>query len=77
MLGLRLDAVTRAHIDAVTAGHPRPDLKKQILAGFTEGFRHRPDTTFGAVNADVLEHFVPGFRRTDSDDVTENSPWPE
>ncbi|GGQ10555.1 hypothetical protein GCM10010279_17480 [Streptomyces mutabilis] len=55
----------------------RSDFEKQIPRAFTEGFRHRPDTTFGTVNADVLEHFVPGFRHTDFVDVIENSSWPE
>ncbi|MGV9279997.1 HD domain-containing protein [Streptomyces sp. NPDC003730] len=77
VLGLHLTALTRAQIDAVTAAHPRPDFKKQILQAFTDGFGHRPDTTFGTVNADVLEHFVPGFRRTDFVEVIQNSAWPE
>ncbi|MCC8448855.1 HD domain-containing protein [Streptomyces rochei] len=77
VLGLRLGNLTRAQIDAVTAAHPRPDFKRQILGAFTEGFEHRPATTFGTVNADVLEHFAPGFRRTDFVEVIENSAWPE
>jgi hypothetical protein len=31
----------------VTAAHPRPDFKRQILAAFTNRFKDRPDTTFG------------------------------
>ncbi|MFD4786116.1 HD domain-containing protein [Streptomyces sp. NPDC058459] len=77
VLGLHLTDITRARIDAVTAAHPRPDFKRQILQAFTDGFRHRPDTTFGTMNADVLEHFVPGFRRGDFVDVIKNSAWPE
>ncbi|MFD9588284.1 HD domain-containing protein [Streptomyces sp. NPDC059980] len=77
VLGLRLANITRAQIEAVTAAHPRPDFKRQILEAFTDGFRHRPDTTFGTVNADILQHFVPEFRRTDFVDVIENSAWPE
>ncbi|TWD18723.1 HD domain-containing protein [Streptomyces sp. T12] len=77
VLGLHLDNVTAAQIDEVTAAHPRPDFKRQILQAFTDGFKHRPDTTFGTVNADVLEHFVPGFRRTDFVEVIQNSAWPE
>lgn len=77
VLGLHLTALTRAQIDAVTAAHPRPDFKKEILRAFTDGFKHRPDTTFGTVNADVLAHFVPGFRRTDFVEVIQNSAWPE
>lgn len=77
VLGVNLARLTRAQIDEVTAAHPRPDFKRQILRAFTEGFRHRPDSTFGTVNADVLEHFVPGFRRTDFVEVIQNSAWPE
>ncbi|MFC9056976.1 HD domain-containing protein [Streptomyces sp. NPDC057074] len=77
VLGLNLGNLTRAQIDEVTAAHPRPDFKRQILHAFTEGFGHRPATTFGTVNADVLEHFVPGFRRTDFVEVIEGSDWPE
>jgi hypothetical protein len=77
VLGMRLDALTPDQIDAVVAAHPRPRFKERILAAFTDGFAHRPETTFGTVNADVLEHFVPGFRHTDFVEVIEGSSWPE
>jgi hypothetical protein len=64
-----------ADIAEVTAAHPRPGFKEQILAAFAGGFRHRPDSTFGTVNADVLEHFVPGYRHIDFVDVIRNSAW--
>lgn len=77
VLGLRLDAIGADEIEAVTAVHPRPDFKNQILQAFADGFGYRPETTFGTVNADVLEHVVPGFRRVDFVDVIKNSTWPE
>jgi HD superfamily phosphodiesterase len=77
VLGIGYDAVTDEQRAAVVAAHPRPDFKKQILAAFTEGIKDRPDTTFGNVKADVLAHFVPGFRRGDFVEVIEESPWPE
>ena len=77
VLGIRLEAATSAEIDAITAVHPRPNFKAEILQAFNDGFKDRPDTTFGTVNADVLEHFVPGFHRTDFVDVIKNSAWPE
>ena len=77
VLGMRLDALSREEIDEVVAAHPRPRFKERILGAFTDGFSARPQTTFGTVNADVLEHFVPGFRRTDFVDVIQNSTWPE
>lgn len=77
VLGVRLDALTREEIDEVVRAHPRPRFKERILAAFTDGFAHRPESTFGTVNADVLEHFLPGFRRTDFVEVIEGSDWPE
>jgi hypothetical protein len=77
VLGIRLDSLSQNEIDAVTAVHPRPDFKNEILQAFTDGFQERPDTTFGTVNADVLEHFVPNFHRIDFVDVIKNSTWPE
>jgi hypothetical protein len=61
----------------ITALHPRPDFKRRILQAFTDGMAGKPETTFGTVNADVLEHFVPGFRRIDFVETIEQSPWPD
>lgn len=77
VLGIGHDAVSDAQRAAVVAAHPRPDFKNRILAAFTEGIRDRPDTTFGNVKADVLAHYVPGFRRTDFVEAVKNSAWPE
>ncbi|MFK0286113.1 HD domain-containing protein [Streptomyces sp. NPDC090499] len=77
VLGLGYHDVTDEQRAAVVAAHPRPDFKNQILAAFTEGIQDRPDTTFGNVKADVLAHFVPGFRRGDFVEVIRNSAWPE
>ncbi|TCC42961.1 HD domain-containing protein [Kribbella sindirgiensis] len=77
VLGIGYDAITEAQRTAVTTAHPRPGFKNRILEAFTEGIQDRPATTFGNVKADVLEHFVPGFHRTDFVDVIKNSSWPE
>jgi HD superfamily phosphodiesterase len=77
VLGIGYHELAPAEIRAVTALHPRPDFKRQILAAFTDGFKDRPDTTFGTVNADVLAHYVPGFERTDFVEVILNNAWPE
>jgi len=77
VLGIGYHDLDPASIAAVVAAHPRPDFKRQILAAFTDGFRDRPDTTFGTVNADVLAHFLPGFARTDFVEVIRSNAWPE
>ncbi|MGW4119414.1 HD domain-containing protein [Nocardia sp. NPDC004711] len=75
VLGIGYDDVTEEQRAAVIRAHPRPDFKRRILAAFTDGIAHRPDTTFGNVKADVLEHFSPGFRRGDFVEVILDSPW--
>ena len=77
VLGIGRDNLDPADLAAVTAAHPRPDFKRQILAAFHQGFRDRPETTFGTVNADVLARFEPGFARTDFVEVIERNAWPE
>lgn len=77
VLGIGYHDLAGEDIRAVTEAHPRPDFTRQILAAFTNGFRDRPDTTFGTVNADVLAHFAPGFVRTDFVEVIEGNAWPE
>ncbi|MGW7243492.1 HD domain-containing protein [Streptomyces sp. NPDC054804] len=77
VLGIGYHEVSDEQRAAVVAAHPRPDFKNQILAAFTEGIQDRPDTTFGNVKADVLAHYVPGFRRGDFVEVIKGSAWPE
>ncbi|MGW4639923.1 HD domain-containing protein [Sphaerisporangium sp. NPDC004334] len=77
VLGIGYRELDPGDVAAVTAAHPRPDFKRRILQAFTDGFKHRPDTTFGTVNADVLEHYVPGFRHIDFVEVILKSDWPE
>jgi hypothetical protein len=77
VLGIGYDAVNDNDRAEITALHPRPDFKRRILEAFTEGIASKPETTFGNVKADVLEHFKPGFRRGDFVEIIQNSPWPQ
>jgi hypothetical protein len=77
VLGIGYHAVSDADRAEITALHPRPDFKRSILQAFTDGNAPKPETTFGNVNADVLERFVPGFERANFVDIIENSDWPE
>jgi hypothetical protein len=77
VLGIDRDDLSPEALAAVTAAHPRPDFKHRILQAFTDGNKHRPRSTFGNVNADVLEHFDPSFVRDDFVDVILNNSWPE
>jgi len=75
-VGLGLDGLDPAQVDEVLAAHPRGDFKNEFLHAFLDGLGYRPDTTYGTVNADVLEHFVPDFRRASMVERVKSSPWP-
>lgn len=77
VVGIARDALSAKDLDAVTAAHPRPDFKNRILKAFFEGNRHRPDSTFGNMNADVLAHFDPSFVRADLVELIRANSWPE
>lgn len=77
VVGVGREALAPEALAAVTAAYPRPDFKNRILAAFNDGMKHRPQTTFGTMNADVLAHFDAGFERADFVDIILNNSWPE
>jgi len=77
VLGIGRDDLSAEAIEAVTAAHPRPDFKNRILRAFTDGMKPRPRSTFGTVNADVLQHFDDSFVRDDFVEIIRSNSWPE
>ena len=77
VLGIDRDELSPEALAAVTAAHPRPNFKQRILAAFNDGMKHRPHSTFGTVNDDVLAHFDPAFTRDNFVDIILNNTWPE
>jgi len=77
VLGIGYHDIAEDMRAAITAAHPRPDFKRQILQAFTDGMTNKPETTFGTMNADILEHFVPGYVRDDMVEIIEGSAWSE
>jgi HD superfamily phosphodiesterase len=77
VLGIGYDDISDSDRAEIVSLHPRPDFKRNILQAFKDGFADKPGTTFGTVNADVLERFVPGFKRDNFVEIIENSKWPE
>jgi hypothetical protein len=77
VLGIGYHDISDSDRAEITALHPRPDFKHNILQAFTDGIAPKPETTFGNVKADVLQRFVPGYQRVSFVDIIENSDWPE
>jgi hypothetical protein len=77
VVGVGREQLAPEALAAVTAAHPRPQFKERILAAFNDGMKHRPQTTFGTMNADVLAHLDPTFEGVDFVDKILNNSWPE
>ena len=77
VLGIGRNDLSAEAIEAVTAAHPRPDFKNRILRAFNNGMKHRPDSTFGTMNDDVLQHFDDSFVRDNFVQIILNNSWPE
>ncbi|MER7047069.1 HD domain-containing protein [Streptomyces jumonjinensis] len=77
VLGIGFDAISDTDRAAIVTLHPRPDFKRRIIEAFAEGIRPEPQTAFGNVKADVLQHCVPGFERGDFVRTILDSPWSE
>jgi hypothetical protein len=76
VLGIAYRQFTDEQREAVIAAHPRgEDFKNRIIDAFYEGMKHRPDSTFGTVNDDVLAFKDPGFHRADLCKVILGSAW--
>ncbi|MEV4538550.1 HD domain-containing protein [Asanoa sp. NPDC049518] len=76
VIGAGLDGLEQDQVDEILAAHPRGDFKNEFLRVQVDGMRNRPDTTIGTFNADLLEHFVPGYRSPSLVDLTIRAPWP-
>lgn len=76
VLGLTYKQYSDAEREAVVHAHPRGEqFKENIIQAFYDGIKHKPDTTFGNVKADVLADKDPHFHRGNFCSVIRCSHW--
>src|SRR6266403_2491880 len=76
VLGLGYSEFSDAERETVVHAHPRPaQFKEDIIQAFYDGIKHKPETTFGNVKADVLADKDPSFRRGNFCSVIRVSAW--
>jgi|ERR1035437_5904014 hypothetical protein len=76
VLGIDYAGFTESDRNAVVQAFPRSaHFKEDILQAFYDGIKHKPDTTFGNVKADVLADKDPNFRRGNFCSVIRSSSW--
>lgn len=76
VLGIAYDEFSAFQRQAIVHAHPRePHFKEDILQAFYEGIKHKPETTFGNVKADVLADKDATFQRGNFCSVIRCSHW--
>jgi hypothetical protein len=76
VLGIDYHGFHDSDREAVVHAHPRtPHFKEDILQTFYDGIKHKPETTFGNVKADVLADKDPHFHGGNFCSVIRNSAW--
>ncbi|SDI81292.1 HD domain-containing protein [Natribacillus halophilus] len=63
--------------EEIITNFPRNNFKQEIIPAFYEGFKHKPETTFGNMKEDVVQHFRPDYRNKNFCECILHSPWSE
>ena len=76
VLGIGYSDFAEADREAVVRAYPRTEhFKEDIIQSFYDGIKHKPETTFGNVKADVLADKDPSFQRGNFCRVIRDSAW--
>jgi hypothetical protein len=76
VLGIDYTSFTESDRNAAVQAFPRTaNFKEDILQAFYDGIKHKPETTFGNVKADVLSDKDPDFQRGNFCSVIRKSSW--
>lgn len=76
VLGLTFAEYAEEEREAVVRAYPRAgSFKEDIIQAFYDGIKHKPDSTFGNVKADIIADKEPHFHRGNFCDVIRASRW--
>jgi len=76
LVGIDYEQLTEAQRTAVVAAHPRsPQFAEEMIQTFFDWIKHKPDTTYGTINADVLAEKDPNFHRINMCSRIRHSRW--
>jgi hypothetical protein len=75
-LGIAYSEFSDADREAIVRAYPRKEgFKEDLIQVFNNGIKHKPETTFGNVKADVLADKDPNFRPINFCSVIRESAW--
>jgi HD domain-containing protein len=76
VLGIGYSEFSDAEREAIVRAFPRTEhFKEDIIQTFYDGIKHKPESTFGNVKADVLADKDPRFHRINFCEVIRQSAW--
>jgi len=76
VLGIAYSEFSEPDREAIVAAYPRSEhFKEDIIQVFYDGIKHKPETTFGNVKADVLADKDRKFQRMNFCSVIRGSSW--
>ncbi|MEH7096142.1 HD domain-containing protein [Neobacillus vireti] len=61
----------------ILGAFPRNNFKREIIPAFYEGFKHKPETTFGNMKEDIIQHFKPEYKNKNFCHCILHSAWSE
>jgi hypothetical protein len=77
VIGKGYDQLSPGIREEIVRQFPRTELKKNMINTFFDGFKHKPHTTYGSINADICACMITGFQRKNYCDLILHSPWSE
>jgi hypothetical protein len=76
VVGRGYEQFTAEERQSVVAAFPRGDgFEDEMIDAFYDGMKHRPDSTYGTFNDDILACKDPGFERKNFCSMILHSPW--
>ena len=77
VLGKGFDQFPSKVREEIVARYPRTRFKEDFIQAYFRGFAHKPGTTYGTVNAGVIERHIPGYKFPNACDLIASSPFPD
>ena len=77
VLGKGFDQFPSQVREEIVARYPRKNFKEDFIQAYFRGFAHKPGTTYGTVNAGVIERYIPGYKFPNACDLIASSPFPD
>lgn len=77
VVGQGYDRLSESNREEIIRQFPRTDFKKKMIPTFFDGFKHKPQTTYGSINEDICVCMIPGYHRGNLCDFILQSPWKE